>query len=408
MVVKGSNQSLVKITNQHLIINAIRTRQTLSRSELAKILQLSNPSVSKHVDNLIDKGLLVETGAVITDIGRRPIMLEFNGHHGCVAVVDLSSNDSRICIADLLGNKLEYSRVDGGLTITTDMLQKVMDTLCEMLESLGGQCGPLLGICVGAPGVIEPETGRIHWSGRIDNYQEVDMKSMFTERFGVPVIVKSDINLAVVGESRFGGNSDAASVILVNIDAGVTQSLIIDGKLYEGRRGVACDIGVTLPMHGDILNAAGDCDSYLPFTLERMLSINRIVRDVRALFSDGRSTVMRDWITEPDELVFDDVVKAYGMGDPMVCGVIKLYAKQVALMVKNLASLFDVDRILLGGFIAKLGTSFLNEILDIFACLPGYSRVDIRLSKLFDTAVIFGGIDTSIEDVINRIICSED
>ena len=405
MDIKGSNQSLVKITNQNLIIKEVRARKRVSRSELAKLLELSNPSVSKHVDALIAKGLLIETGSLVTDVGRRPIMLEFNGHHGCVAVVDMSSNDCRICIADLLGNKLEYSRVEGGQTITRAVLDRVISTLREMVGSIGDRCGKLLGICIGAPAVVEPKTGRIHWSARIEDYENINLCEMFKSVFKVPVIVKNDINLAVVGERIYGAGGGVDSMMFVSIDAGVGQSVILGGELFECVHGVSCDLGVLMPCVEavtDMPNPTGI--EYMPYILERRMSIYRLVDDVRYLFSQGRESVMRDWVTEVEDITYDDVVKAYGMGDPMVVSVVRKFAKGCAVIIKNLASLFDVDIILLGGLVAKLGKSFLQEITDSIAIMPGYAKPDLRLSKLFDTAVIFGGIETSVQYAIDSII----
>ena len=221
MTTKGSNQSLVKITNQHLIVQEVRASKQLSRSDLAKKLQLSNPSISKHIDDLIAKGLIVETGSLVTDVGRRPIMLEFNARHGCVAVIDLSSNDARLCVADLMGNKLEYSRVEGGQKITVEVLERIILTLRDMLTNLGERCGKLVGICIGLPSIIEPETGRILWSSRVENYKEIDIKDMFQKAFRAPTIIKNDVNLAVVGEMNFGAGDGKQSLMLLNIDVGI-------------------------------------------------------------------------------------------------------------------------------------------------------------------------------------------
>lgn len=409
MEVKGSNQSLVKVTNQHLIVAEVRDKKKLSRSDLAKILQLSNPSVSKHVDNLIAKGLLIEVGSLVTDVGRRPIMLEFNSKLGCVAAIDMSSNDARICISDLAGNKLAYSRVDGGQIISAEVLERIIETMRDMLgDSDSPRFGRLLGICIGAPGVIEPVTGHIHWSGRIEDYSTLDLREMFSSEFGVPVTVKNDINLAVVGERTYGSGVNIPNMLMLSMDAGIGMGLILDGKLYEGVRGVACDIGVLLPSSEEVLSVVPESfDDYIPYMLEEVMNVFCLINKVREDFDDGRDTVLREWISNSAEITFDDVVKAYGMGDPMVGLVIKRYAKMAAVLIKNMASMFDVELILIGGMIAKLGTSFLNETLDAFYRLPGYSAADIKLSTLYDTAVIYGCIETAVQAAVDVIINSK-
>ncbi len=404
METKGSNQSLVKKTNQHLIVRELRANRQLSRSDLAKKLQLSNPSVSKHVDDLIAKGLIIETGSLVTDVGRRPIMLEFNARHGCVAVIDLSSNDARLCVADLMGNKLEYSRVEGGQTITAEVLERIILTLRDMLTNLGERCGRLVGICIGLPGLVEPETGRILWSSRVENYGETDIRELFKKTFKAPVIIKNDVNLAVVGEQKFGAGAGQSSLLLLNADIGVGVSVVIDGKLYEGDGGVACDVGVQLDIPEeeiDRLQTGADC---LPYMLEHRISITRLTERVAAMMETGRETVLREWMASHSELTFDDVVRAYGMSDPLTVQCVRSFARQMAVLCKNLCSVFDVRLVLLGGAVAKLGTPFLNEIMAFFNILPGYSHPDIRISKLFETAVIFGGIVTATDYAIERII----
>lgn len=401
---KGSNQSLVKITNQHLIVQEVRSSRQLSRSDLAKKLQLSNPSVSKHVDDLIAKGLIVETGSMVTDVGRRPIMLEFNARHGCVAVIDLSSNDVRLCVADLMGNKLEYSRVEGGQMITGEVLERIILTLRDMLTNLGERCGNLVGVCIGLPGIIEPETGRILWSSRVENYQELDIRELFQKTFRAPVIVKNDVNLAVIGEQKFGAGGGQPSLLLFNVDVGVGVGVTIDGELYEGSSGVACDVGVQLDIPDDQLDKIQNAVECVPYMLEHRVNINVLTEKAATLMESGRETILRDWVSQPAELTFDDVVRAYGMSDPMTVQCVRCFARQIAIQCKNLCSVFDVEMILIGGAAARLGTPFLNEVSAFFNLLPGYSHPDIRISKLFETAVIFGGVVAATDYAIDRII----
>lgn len=402
MEAKGSNQRLVKTTNQSLIIKTIREKGKMSRSELAKLLSLSNPSISKNVDDLIEKGLLIETGSLVTDVGRRPIMLEFNGHHGCVAVIDLSSSDGRICIADLDGNKLKYSRVEGGKIITTEMLEGIIVTLKSMLSDVGSKCGPLIGICVGVPGVVEPETGHLHWSARIEDFKTIDLKRMFNEAFNVPITIKNDVNLAVCGERVFGCGNNAQNMIYINIDAGVGIGIVLDGKLYEGRRGFAGDLGVLLADMDTTVNT--DRSQYMKLILENKISTYNMISDAAAIFDSGRETILRSIVSSSSEIVFSDLAKAYGMGDAAVRGIFLNYAKYIAVLTKNLVSLFDVDLIVVGGQTTRLGSSFINDMTDYFLSLPGYATAQIRASRLLDTAVIYGGMYTAAQTAIDAII----
>ncbi len=402
MEAKGSNQRLVKTTNQTLIVETIREKGKMSRSELAKHLSLSNPSISKNVDDLIEKGLLIETGSLITDVGRRPIMLEFNGLHGCVAVIDLSSSDGRICIADLDGNKLKYSRVEGGKIITKEMLEGIIITLKRMLDDISGKCGPLIGICIGVPGVVDPETGRLHWSARVEDYKTLDLRDMFNNAFNVPITIKNDVNLAVCGERVFGCGNKEKNMIYINIDAGVGIGIVLGGKLYEGRRGFAGDLGVLLADMDTIVHT--ERSEYMKHILENKISTYNMISDAAAEFDSGRETILRTIVSNSSEIVFADLAKAYGMGDTAVRSILLKYAKYIAVLMKNLVSLFDVDLLVIGGQTTRLGSSFINDMTEYFLSLPGYATAQIRSSRLLDTAVIYGGMYTAAQAAINAII----
>ena len=394
---KGSNQSLVKMTNQNLILKEIRASKQLSRSELAKRLHLSNPSVSKHVDDLLSKGLLVETGSLVTDIGRRPIMLEFNGSHACVAVVDLSSSNSRLCIADLLGNKLEYARVEGDRLITREVIDRIVVTLRDMLDHLGDRSGRLMGICIGAPGLIEPGTGRVLRSNRFDKTDGYpDLPEIFSAAFEVPVIVRNDINLAVVGEHIFGAGQEHSSILMLNINVtGAGLGAVINGQPYAGSHGYACSID-------SILLPSNDISAPLR-SLSDLLRLDQLVSSVREMISDGRESIVREWLSDPADLTFDDISRAWGMSDIAVSGVVRKYTRGAALACRCLTALFDPELIIVGGQATKLGTPFLDEINRLYDELPGCSA-DLCLARLSDSAVIFGGIDLATQQAIERIV----
>lgn len=394
---KGSNQSLVKVTNQRLILQEIQNGQQLSRSELAKRLQLSNPSVSKHVDDLLSKGLLVESGALVTDVGRRPIMLQFNGSHGCVAVIDMSSTDTRMCVADLQGNKLEYTRVDGDGFISCEGLNRIISTLRDMLGHVGDRCGSLVGICIGVPGLVDPVSGTVLRSSRFSSDEEItDPSQMLESAFGVPVFVRNDINLAAAGEHKFGAGQEHSSLLLFCINSSsVGLGAVINDQSYEGFHGHACDAD-------SILLPSFDQPDTL-CSLSDMLGLDILVKEAGSIITDGRESLLREWVSDPADLLFDDISRAWGMSDVAVGAIVRRYARRVALTFRNLAALYDPELILLGGQAARLGVSFVNEVHRLFEAISPCST-ELKLAKLPDTAVIFGGIELATRQAVERIV----
>lgn len=76
---------------------------TTRRSQLATATGLSRAAVAQRVDLLIAKGLLVETGTVVTDRGRPPLTLQLASRTSVVCAVDLGATHSTVAVAELGG-----------------------------------------------------------------------------------------------------------------------------------------------------------------------------------------------------------------------------------------------------------------------------------------------------------------
>lgn len=147
----GSKQRDVKNANHRLILTQLRQHDLLSRSELARMLSLSAPSISKNVDDLIGRNVLIETGTVATNVGRRPSLVGINRQYGCVAAVDFSSTDIRIAISNMKADMIDYGTVPGESRLNMSHLEQTIALLGEMLERHQMR-ERLLAISIGTPG----------------------------------------------------------------------------------------------------------------------------------------------------------------------------------------------------------------------------------------------------------------
>ena len=93
--------------NRQRLLEAIRRLGPISRADLAKRTQLSPPTVSALIEELVgEAGLLREVGVGASSGGRPPILLEFNADYGCLVGVDIGSGTVRFALADLQGRVL--------------------------------------------------------------------------------------------------------------------------------------------------------------------------------------------------------------------------------------------------------------------------------------------------------------
>jgi DNA-binding Lrp family transcriptional regulator len=98
--------SLLRRVNQSAILDMIREQGPISRSDVARRLDLSPATVTRIVNTLLAHQLVKECGPSYTRSGRRPVLLEFNPHSNLIIGVYIHRNMIG-AVSDLNGNILE-------------------------------------------------------------------------------------------------------------------------------------------------------------------------------------------------------------------------------------------------------------------------------------------------------------
>ena len=88
---RAGNQTFLKKNNQKAIIDYIIQNGPMSRADLSKKMKISKPTVSTNIAELIDMNLLKEIGYSETDIGKKPILVDFDKNYKYVLALDFIS-----------------------------------------------------------------------------------------------------------------------------------------------------------------------------------------------------------------------------------------------------------------------------------------------------------------------------
>ncbi|MEX0657968.1 MAG: ROK family protein [Egibacteraceae bacterium] len=186
---------------------------------------------------------------------------------------------------------------------------------------------------IGVPGRVDHRHGRLehapnlppHWPGALD-------ERLLAERFGLPVSLANDADLAAVGEAYFGAARAYTDVVYLTVSTGVGAGVLLDRRLVAGARSLA-EVGHTV-----IDRTAGLGGQHATFeTLGSGTALERLAGDA-GLPADGARIV---------ELVH--------AGDPHATRVWDEVVAVIATGVANLAFLFTPEVIVLGGGVGRNG-----------------------------------------------------
>src|SRR5579863_5721908 len=100
--IQGASSEFVRDINRRIILNLIRTRQPISRADLARLSGLQRSTVSLIVEQLIEENWVLEGPTGRLPRGRRPTFLRLNDERVIIGV-DVRPTQTTVALADANG-----------------------------------------------------------------------------------------------------------------------------------------------------------------------------------------------------------------------------------------------------------------------------------------------------------------
>jgi len=365
--------------NRSAILELIRRESPISRTMIAKRLDASLPTVMRIVDELVAEDLVRPQGTTEWSGGRRRSLLEFNAEGHVVVGIDLGGTKMFGAIADLGGNildEVDISRHGTSGEESYDRLVELIDTLLASSKLKGRR---IRGIGVGAPGITQHKEGIVNWAYTL-NWRDYPLKAKLVGRYGLPIVVDNDVNLAALGELWFGAGQNAQNMVLIAIGTGIGAGIIIDGALYRGAREASGEIGHIIPGR-EFLGK-----QYAEFgALESWASGTGIAERARQALNGQRDPA------NLESLLAEDVFDAARQGEEWAQAVIDETVDYLAIAIANISVSFDPELIVLGGGVTRSADLLVEPILRrIDGAIPTLPRLVV--STLGRRAAAMGAI----------------
>ena len=212
-------------------------------------------------------------------------------------------------------------------------------------EVAGTSLGAVASIGVGIPGAVDSVTGRVSHALNL-GVEYLELGAELGRQLGAPVRVENDVNAAALGAFHLLDLPATASMGYLNLGTGLAAGLVLGGQLWRGSRGAAGEIGHILVDPTGPLDLDGQ-----PGGLEVMAS---------------GSGIARQWGTGEDNSV-TAVLDAADDGDERAIEIRRRLFDGVATSVRILVLTVDVDLVVIGGGISRLGPRLLGGVDSIFA-----------------------------------------
>ncbi len=252
-------------------------------------------------------------------------------------------------------------------TLASEGPQAVTHRLLSAIEHLLNRSGiglsRLSSISIAAAGAIDSDRGLVTVSPNLPGWNDVPLRDIVRERFGVSTFLLNDASAAALGEHRLGAGQGAANLIYITVSTGIGGGVIADGKLYLGTGGSAGEIGhMTIAVNGPQCYC-GDFGC-----LEVMASGVAIAREAIRRVKDGESSTLSDMVAAKIEnITAKEVGLAAQNGDRLASEVVLRAATYLGVGMVNVVNIFNPEVIVIGGSVVKMGSRLLAPVKKLVA-----------------------------------------
>ncbi|HLO81164.1 MAG TPA: ROK family protein [Chitinophagaceae bacterium] len=296
-----------------------------------------------------------------------------------------------ILAVDLGGTKLALAvftdagelRMEERIPIDHRSGDEVGNLICQHIsEVLRERHISSIGICV--PGIYHNKHGKV-WAPNIKGWDNYPLRHKVEQiTGGIPVSIDSDRACYILGEAWKGSAQGCDDAIYLSVGTGIGAGIMTGGQILRGAHDIAGAIGwlaLERPFRDEFISSG---------CFEGMASGAGIARQARKFAAeddDYQGTLNREDISAHD--VFD----AYDKDDRIARQVISTAIELWGMAIANLVSLFDTEKVILGGGVFGPAARFIPDIrkeAEKWAQPVSMKIVKIEASSLEDKAGLYG------------------
>lgn len=310
----------VRLQNQKTILNLIRLNR-ISRMDLASRLNLTRPSITQLVDQLIAYGLVQESETVSTGRGRHPTLLDLVPDSRYVIGVNIMRQSIDAGITNLAGEGLFRDVIPSDGLSPEEACMAVANAVHAQIAKLKLKREQIMGVGICAPGPLDTAGGTLINPPNFNAWHGFPVVSEMKRLLGYPALLENVSNALAIEEKYYGVAGSLSDFIAIQVNEGIGAGVFVNGELYKGAHDRGTELG-----HTSIAYQGRPCPCGNLGCLEQYASVPAILH----------GTPYQSW---------KQLVDAW----PVSADTIRQESDYLAAAVVNALNLFDISRVVLLG-----------------------------------------------------------
>jgi glucokinase-like ROK family protein len=384
-----SNSDLKKFNQQRLIVEYLYRNEKASNPELAKLTQMSSPTINKLITELMELGIVQELGYGDSIGGRRPNLYGINANIRYIISIDIDCRMIKMGVFnlrnELISENLTYF---DNIKNKTQVFEGIFEHLDTLLEKLHLEANQFLGIGISLPGLIETKTGETYSDLLLDG---LSLEEAFEKRYHLPTFTGNDSRVMALGEQAFGAARNKENVLCINICDGIGMGMIVNGQIYEGKSGFAGELG-----HINVVENGLLCTCGKRGCLETVASGTALIQHAQKGIAEGKESLILEMVEgNLEEIHVSTIIEALKSGDAFAIELISQAGEYLGKGIAGLIHIFNPETIIIGGKVAGAKHYLLDPIqqaLNKYTIHRIKQDTEIRTSSLEEKVKLLGAV----------------
>ena len=231
----------------------------------------------------------------------------------------------------------------------------IKKNIVDMLNTLSKPSISAIGI--GCAGLIDHTKGIIRFSPNFRDWKNIHIKDDIEKAMGIPTYIINDVNAAIWGEVRYKSAIADKNVLCITLGTGIGGGLLLGGKLHIGSHDLAGEIGHTIYQPNGKKCACGRKGCLEAYISSRSI-INRVKNKMRK-YPHSKLTYHKN-------ITVKDIADKAKQNDHAALEIFYEVGVILGNALANASILLDLDMILIGGNVSKVGKPLFQPLIKNF------------------------------------------
>lgn len=360
----------------------------LSKPEICRLTNMTTPTISRIIDELIEEGWVTDRGQGQSIGGKRPHIFSLNPDAAYIMGIDVGREHLKIAIFNLRKEIIGKIKIFPSILEeknNEETLKYIKEHIDATLTELKIPYNKIKVTGLALPGLIDSDGTSYTYLAYDD--PKINVKKMLEEMLKMPVFIDNDSIIMAMAEHSFGVAKGAAHALCINVNECIGLGMILNSQPYFGFKGMAGEFG-----HIRISGLETPCYCGKAGCLETVASGRAIIKTAKDAIQNGVKTAIAT-TSNMEEITLSSIIKAAKQDDIFAIDLLQNAGEKIGEGISTLIHLFNPELIVIGGEITDSGDLIIAPIrqtLNKYTLTRMKNQCEIKMSNLNSQATILG------------------